>query len=191
VSAFAPDKKKIDAEFVEHVEDMIAKGYDSIVSVENVKRAHALLEFFNKNKMILSGYHHEDWSSDFKEILISLFKAKPVVTLEQQIIKYILLSEKPKVKSNEVNQRFTAANANFVKTIFEKLSDLNIGKTFSDSNERGKASLYFEKRETALAIKDMVFVNVIESVGINIAEYIEANRTTERELIILLNMAIL
>lgn len=100
VSVFAPVKKKIDAEFVENVEDMIAKGCDSIVSVENVKRAHALLEFFNKNKMILSGYLHEDWSGDFKEILISLVKAKPAVTLEQQIIRHILLSEKPKVLKN-------------------------------------------------------------------------------------------
>ena len=122
VSIFFPDKKKIDAKFVEHVEEMLAKGYDSTVHVENVNRAYVLLEFFNKNKMILSGYQREDWSGDFKEILLSLVKEKPVFSLEQTIIKHILLSDICKVKSNDINQKFSAANANLVRSIFQKLS---------------------------------------------------------------------
>jgi len=181
VTRFAQDKKTVDEEFVQKVEEMLAKGYEPEISVENVKRAHVLLEFFNKNKMVLSGYQHEDWSGDFKEILLSLAKAKPVVTLEQQIIKHILLSENQKINANEVNQKFTAAKADIIKTIFEKLADLKIGKSCYEKNGRGKRSLLFEKREIESALKDVDFIKAIELVGVDITEYSDANKKAERK----------
>ena len=93
VTSFAQDKKSVDQEFFEKVEEMLAKGYEPEISVANVKRAHVLLEFFNKNKMILSGYQHDDWSGNLKGILLRLAKAKPVITLvtfaKRVVLRYI------------------------------------------------------------------------------------------------------
>ena len=184
VTIYAPDKKSVDEQFVEKVEEILARGYESDITVANVKRAYTLLEFFNKNKMVLSGYQHDDWSRGLKEIFLSLAKAKPAVTLEQQIIKHILLSESRKINANDLNQKFTAAKADIIKSIFDKLADLEIGKSRYDKNGRGKPSLVFEKRETELALKDIGFIKAIESVGVDIVEYSVANKTAERKFLL-------
>lgn len=55
------------------IEDEInATEYTCFINEENLDRAYNLLEFFNKNKLILSGFENDDWSLPIKNIFESL-----------------------------------------------------------------------------------------------------------------------
>ena len=128
VTTHALAEKKIQESFVKKVEKALETSNNCIISGENMIRAFNLLEFFNKNKMVLSGYTTENWSSALIVILAKILRStRAIETLEQQIVKFILLNEETSITANKVNQKFSNATAEMVKTIFKTLADSNIG----------------------------------------------------------------
>jgi hypothetical protein len=176
VSNFASEKKCVDQQFVEKIEENLLKCTEYKVCVQNVDRAYTLLEFFTKNKLVLSGYCHNDWSQDCKTIILDFIKNTPaVLTVEQQIINYILLSTDQIINAHNVTKKF-GVPAPTTKAILEKLVNLNIGITTKSKNNRGKASVIFEKRDPNVARKDLAFLRNLQSLHVDIEDYFEVNK---------------
>ena len=58
---------KFDSELSNYLEGVLP-----VIKLENVERAKRLLDYFNKNKLIFSGYKTESWQIDLKVILFNL-----------------------------------------------------------------------------------------------------------------------
>lgn len=129
------------------------------ISEDNIKRAYRLLEYFDKNKLILSGYEHEDWSLPLSEIIKGILSqiknmkkdssnsCNALKTLSL-INKKILLSEKKDHKVNELNQSFKHieyVDKDFIQNIFDSLVQFKFGLKKVFPNARGPKSYYFSK----------------------------------------------
>lgn len=156
---------------------MIKERKTCSISKENLERAYFLLEFFNKNKLILSGFQYNGWiSTSLKQIFINLIKFdNKKGTSIDIVLEHVLFSEKNFFKKNEINQalKYRGINVKDIEIAFEKLKKLNLGKVSASQNSRGKASGNFEKY-----VFEQIGPNIVSSMdelGIDLAKFTDTN----------------
>ena len=170
----AENNKQLNEKFTSHALSFIETTQNkSFINVDSVERGFKLLEFFNKNKLILAEYENNDWSADFFAILDSLINKKiPAESnnLVRSITKFCLLLQKRKFSCNEVNKKFSKSNADMVKNIFMKLESFNIGTCVTES----RRSLHFEKTNLNY-IEDLNIIKFFEENEVNVMEFVAVN----------------
>ena len=156
---------------------------DGIISDENVNRAHLLLEFFNKTKLIFSGYESEVWGSKVTEILAIIIKNinendSNVRTIEQIIANKIFSKAELCVELKEINQSLgKKSNAKLVMKVANTLVEQNLGRIKLKTNTQGPVTKHFEKNIINVFTHDII--SALELNDINLIQFKSMNAELE------------
>ena len=138
--------------FISLSQEYIKTQTNNLIDVENMDRAYNLLEFYNKNKLILAGYTFFDWQTEIHQIFLKLLennkkKESTNSSLENIISKYILTSSFDEFKLNDINQKYKnkGCSAKFVREHFLKLNSQGFGVLKDCPNASGPKSEIFKK----------------------------------------------
>jgi len=182
----ANEKNELNAKFDEEITKYLENiTTDGIVSIDNVKRAHSLLECFNKTKLILSGYECDDWTASVSEIIadiISDIKEENLIvrTNEQLIANKIFSQAELCVELNDVNQSLgRKVNAKMIAKVTEKLETQNLGRVKLRVNTNGPATKYFEKKIIDYFTHDII--NALQSYDIDLLHFKDMNTEIQRK----------
>jgi hypothetical protein len=141
--------ERFDENLTKYLEDLPTDG---VVSIENVNRAHFLLDYFNKTKLILSGYDSPDWTESVFNILSNLIADLPednkshVRTIEQEVANKIFCKAELCVELNNINQNIgKKVNIKIICKVAENLESQNLGRVKQKINTKGPPTKYFEK----------------------------------------------
>jgi len=118
------------------------------ISSVNIERAYLLLQYFNKNKLVLAGYEIDtnmEIESIFDKLIneISL-ESDIILSVESLIIKEILESITKKINLTSLNGKFSRkCTITILNTVVKLLSEKKFGKSKTEKNANGPATKLF------------------------------------------------
>lgn len=175
IHIYSGNKDVISEDFVEKVKSWIKEHDTFVITTINVIRAKSLLDYFNKSKLILSGFVCNDWSESIDIILSDLVNPTIMTedenlafeeTLKSRIYQKLLISDQKTFNLNTLNQSFKGRGSNkvFIHDIFRNLENLNFGEREDKTNARGPPSTFFKRKYIQSLTQEMI--NELESVNI-------------------------
>ena len=159
---------------------------ECIISVDNLNRAWSLLEWFNKNKLILSGFDFNNWETtninDIFKFLIGQLSFDQKIkqpSIANIIYSYVLLSEKTEFKKNDINQalKHKGVTSIDIDKALQTLQSHKLGKLSKTSNTRGKPTEIFMKKVFG-ELNDGI-ISSIDKLEINLDKFITINQLLE------------
>ena len=137
-----------------------------VISLSVMESATNLVSYFNKHKMALAGYDLNDWTDNYYDLLIKYkaeIKSKMPSILDEvdvsddikKLSKHILLMNGEELTSNEINQKkrgLTAVNASTIKSAFNYLDKIGLGKLIETKNKSNNKVIFLIVLLTLLLI---------------------------------------
>lgn len=149
------------------------------------------MDYFNKSKLILSGFVCNDWSESIDIILSDLVNPTIMTedenlafeeTLKSRIYQKLLISDQKTFNLNTLNQSFKGRGSNkvFIHDIFRNLENLNFGEREDKTNARGPPSTFFKRKYIQSLTQEMI--NELESVNIRPDLFMALNKRSDYDL---------
>ena len=141
---------KLDKAFEDHLNNHLKRDIKLEICLKSVERAYKLLEYFNKNKLLLAGYNI-DINSEIEVIFNNLITeleaaSNDVISIESSIIKDILEADTSKVSLTQINAKLSRkCTMAILSPVVKTLIDKNLGKSVSEKNLNGPKTKYFQK----------------------------------------------
>ena len=152
IMGLVPEKRfKLDDKFEKDLNEHFKTHIETEINLESVKKAYNLLEYFNKNKLVLAGYTI-DSSLEIEEIFDLLIqemengKSIEIYPIESIIIKEIIESNEFKVSLTGINSKLSRkCTMAMIHSAVKLLIEHKFGKSISDKNLNGPPTKFFQK----------------------------------------------
>ena len=136
------EKEVVNQNFIMELEEHL-KSFNIIMVVNktSMERAYNLLEYFNKTKLILSGFKYDNWEAPIAEIMETILNGSEstktnevtldkdfltaVESVEKKMTQWILTKDRILFTVNEINQVFKSRGSSALKVsdIFHRLRE--------------------------------------------------------------------
>ncbi len=172
----------LDSKIEEHLSDYFKSQTQTIISSENIERAHQLLQYFNKNKLVLAGYDIEtniDIELTFDRLINELStESDTTSSLESLVIKEILESSNKKINMTSLNAKFSRkCTIAVLNAVVKLLSEKKFGKSCTQKNANGPSTKVFIR----CYIPDISIINTsfMQEYGVDLEKFKASNESFE------------